>query len=420
MSYQYGHGVPDPIFPGLHSDYTAQHNEWGQPIEHDQGGGGSSFGQPFAHQFDSMSLQNDALGDFTDCSNLAGGCSGESSSGGVYGSHAVPQPYDASLNDPAYPSTYDYSLDANLASHGGHHAEKATLETSSAPQWTSTWQEINTGEQQDEDSDQAIDHIEPFTLPITELGFEFETGEELCWKSLCQRHMNILIHLVNEETDYKKSGIREKLRTTMTPVIALALLSGDQDLFRHAIAACYPSYYTKERHVWKHGLSNDEVSSLIKRLCRASGHDGEVIRHYLSHRMVNPLDAYQLAHGDDALLSLYVTTHKLIKPALPIPRRYKYTQAMSTAKGDRYSPWMCDTNSYQRRTIVEIVKKLYGHLDPKNHSGAYKILRKSTITDDDRFGLNILEIYEKQGAEEALKYIQFMTDVSPKVRRKVT
>ncbi|UZJ50917.1 hypothetical protein CBS101457_000237 [Exobasidium rhododendri] len=214
-------------------------------------GYGGDFGVTMPHQIDqSFSLANMHLEQSTGYSSpqdwQGGGYSYQTPYGGSsYQTHQSFQPQSTHILPYTSFGTGQQGREASISTD---------MDVSRQPQHTSMSRKIvndlrDTSSSPQVDSYEAAHRLQrlqyilsttPFT-PITDLGIPYETGNEKIWNLLDETPRRLIVDLLHHITLYRKSSIRGKLKNTLTPTLALSILSADAGLIMDAITIIFHS-----------------------------------------------------------------------------------------------------------------------------------------------------------------------------------
>ncbi|UZJ50905.1 hypothetical protein CBS101457_000225 [Exobasidium rhododendri] len=147
-----------------------------------------------------------------------------------------------------------------------------------------------------------------------DLGFRWERESALlCYGYLMTEHKRKIVRIVNRATNYEKRNIAAKLMQTLTPVLAVSLLSNIKEYVNGAVSTIYGSSHRRYSHQWMAGLSDVEAEVLVYKMHKASRQCTEDVRTFFSQKRVTMEEAAVLYHATDDYREQYADIKGLTK-----------------------------------------------------------------------------------------------------------
>ncbi|UZJ53697.1 hypothetical protein CBS101457_003017 [Exobasidium rhododendri] len=249
------------------------------------------------------------------------------------------------------------------------------------------------------------------------LGFEWKEKNlyELCWQNMPHDVRRHITKLVSKECNYKPQSLREKMAKTLMPLLAIAIQSGDHELFTAAINILYIRRgYDRVNYEWKTLLNEeqDEPEQLVHKLSQAAKRSPEDVRSFLCNKKIPAEVAHDLNfNSSEEQLKQFAMEHGLAKSLL---RQMNKVSTVIHKEDKYYKPWKENTTKEDRNRIVKIVKKVL----KCEESWANTVLERAQIEDGDEFGLEILRAVEEGGVDDNGIHAMLEEKVGAKLRRK--
>ncbi|UZJ53696.1 hypothetical protein CBS101457_003016 [Exobasidium rhododendri] len=231
-----------------------------------------------------------------------------------------------------------------------------------------------------------------------DLGYDWrQDDEELCWRKMSSTAREKVVAVINLALNYQAQGVKEKMARILTPILAVALLSGRKEMVEDALYVLYEPGQRRSCLRWKERLvvneTVDEPEELVRRLSALSGQKPEKIRVFLSSKRISADQAYQLFHNyssDD--LRQYIIDENLVWVPRSQRGQVPRDNVSLMKQGDQhYRPWKEKTNAKQRAAIIKIVMRVL----ECTKTGAAWFLEKDTVAIEDKIGLQILSAEEE-------------------------
>ncbi|UZJ50945.1 hypothetical protein CBS101457_000265 [Exobasidium rhododendri] len=269
------------------------------PYYHGQTG---EFGIPFPHQFDNFSSFDYDLGS----------------------TPTPPSLYTLQQGAPSSSSSHAGSSDYPL--HESHKQDSSS-QTTPSDEHSSTLmdaEELYDSDRFSMTAEQAAEAHREYevqtTLPITDFGFRYKSGHEVLWKKFHRIHRQMMTEIVRKETGYKVRTIREKLCHSVSPFLAMMILSGNEEQLHQAVEFVFPNFYSSHsQDRWKMHLKDEEADRLIRDMSRITNRAEDFVLYHFSHVDADETNAFRLAHGTDYDRMAYALKWKIVQYGRPGP-----------------------------------------------------------------------------------------------------
>ncbi|UZJ50790.1 hypothetical protein CBS101457_000110 [Exobasidium rhododendri] len=261
-----------------------------------------------------------------------------------------------------------------------------------------------------------------------DLGFAYTKDDEYtpCWNRMNSQLQAVLTAIVTGRLRQEQKYFVHDLQAMMTPSLAHALLSGEDQRINNAVAVIFPptpfqrSPPREQRDEWESSMTEEEANVLLTMLQLISGLDKDEIRDFFNENGVTSDFARTLYETDDQQRIFYVTTYMNVRD---LRGRRRPSHMMSSASDRRaynllsmnvagvgdFHPWMEGTTKVQSTDVIHIVMRVM------NCAGttARKILNQDFITRQQYLGLRILHAANVEGDSATVELIKQTTGAVP-------
>jgi hypothetical protein len=229
------------------------------------------------------------------------------------------------------------------------------------------------------------------------------------WNSVDGCVKEVIFTIISKETGSPGYDILRVMHDNYSPNLVMALLGSDRVQFRAAITHLYPTFYKKNRLLWKHGLSTEMQESLVYRLHLASHQSEIAIRYFLRRDKITAEEAvYLFSIADNDELVAWTEQRGIFNAT------GKFQRDLITDKNDNvpidsnapdYMPWKDGLNLKQVSAVIGIVMNTCV-VDAKQAEGLLSI---PSITRDEELGFKIVKLSQSNSNERIRKLMVRMT-----------
>jgi hypothetical protein len=258
------------------------------------------------------------------------------------------------------------------------------------------------------------------TFPVTELGFEWSTGMEICYGDMFNAHKNMMINVVYEITRKNPNTIRLQLRTHLTPPMAHDLLSGDTRRCRSVIKYIWPKFIFPEEEAdldaWKTFLNPALEERLCRDLCQITSQSETYIKSFLTRRVTAEKALEMSLYTPEQLVQFAMDwgiIHKTqVRKIVKEQERQENGEDVMTQVSNANSTWKLGTTKSGRKRIVDTVNAVYNQRPDSRY--AYDLMTRTDVRQAPSFGPTLLQMAETQPWEDVVSYVVSWTGVTPK------
>ncbi|UZJ53698.1 hypothetical protein CBS101457_003018 [Exobasidium rhododendri] len=234
--------------------------------------------------------------------------------------HTYQQPYQQAQVDHYPDYTNQVQTDWNTGLQGGYHALPPNVQSYAQdvqPTFYVDQQQAHPYPEEVPDQyESSQEYLDKYGI---RLGFEWHNELQHCWDSMKSDHKKKLVKTLRNQRGENESVVKKRLKTRLTPVLAIASLQEQDHEFQRAAVEILnaptelPAEEASNKLKWWFCLSHDEQQALLARISQITGRSVVDIYHWLNQSDVLPENAhYLLHHKKPEGVMKFVTKHGLM------------------------------------------------------------------------------------------------------------